>query len=104
MSLRVRGFQCGNECICADRVLATECVSDYGKGVCSDLGGECITETDGYYIVSALCMLFGIVFVVAYIIPTARKLQGTSGVGLWRLLLTDYCVDLPLSTWRIKLS
>jgi MFS transporter, PAT family, solute carrier family 33 (acetyl-CoA transportor), member 1 len=53
-----------------------ECTSDYGKSICQGLGGECVTETDGYYIVSALCLLFGVVFVMAYIIPTAKRLQG----------------------------
>ncbi|KAF5356065.1 hypothetical protein D9756_004015 [Leucocoprinus leucothites] len=56
-------------------VQASECVSEHGKALCKDINGECITETDGYYVVSAICMLFGLVFLVAFIIPTARKLQ-----------------------------
>lgn len=55
--------------------VATECVSDHGKALCKEISGECITETDGYYVVSAICMLFGLVFLVAFIIPTARRLQ-----------------------------
>jgi hypothetical protein len=55
---------------------AIECVSEHGKDVCSEIGGKCITERDGYYYVSAICMSFGVLFLVFYIIPTARKLQG----------------------------
>lgn len=55
---------------------ASECVSERGQALCKEINGECITETDGYYIVSAICMLFGLFFLVAFIIPTARRLQG----------------------------
>ncbi|KAJ7693586.1 acetyl-coenzyme A transporter 1-domain-containing protein [Mycena rosella] len=68
-------------------VKATECVSDHGKAACAEIGGDCITETDGYYMVSGLCMAFGVAFLVLYIMPTARKLQG-----------------LPISAWRVKMS
>ncbi|KAK7064621.1 GYF domain-containing protein [Favolaschia claudopus] len=56
-------------------VKAAECVSEQGKAACTESGGECVTETDGYYMVSVLCMLFGIAFFVLFITPTARKLQ-----------------------------
>ncbi|KAI0052048.1 hypothetical protein FA95DRAFT_1484294 [Auriscalpium vulgare] len=65
-------------------VKAAECVSDQGKSHCADIGGECITERDGYYIVSVLCVVTGLICFVAYIMPTARKLQA-----------------LPISKWRI---
>ncbi|KAI0078492.1 MFS general substrate transporter [Panus rudis PR-1116 ss-1] len=65
-------------------VKASECVSEHGKASCSELGGECITERDGYYIVSAICLMLGVVSVVFYMIPTARKLQ-----------------SLPISKWRV---
>jgi len=65
-------------------VKAVECVSEQGKAHCSDIGGTCITERDGYYITSALCIGLGILAVVTYVIPTARKLQA-----------------LPVSKWRI---
>ncbi|GHJ85998.1 hypothetical protein NliqN6_2400 [Naganishia liquefaciens] len=35
-------------------VRAAECISDHGKAICADLGGECVTERDGYYIMSAV--------------------------------------------------
>jgi hypothetical protein len=66
-------------------VKAIECVSEHGKDVCSEIGGKCITERDGYYYVSAICMSFGVLFLVFYIIPTARKLQA-----------------LPMYRWRVS--
>ena len=54
---------------------ATECVSDHGKALCKDISGICVTETDGYYIVCGICLAFGVIFLIAFIIPTARKLQ-----------------------------
>lgn len=66
---------------------ATECVSEHGKKMCKEAAGQCIIETDGYYIMSGLCMAFGVVFLVAFVIPSARKLQ-----------------DLPPSAWRVKLN
>ncbi|KAL0950664.1 hypothetical protein HGRIS_007449 [Hohenbuehelia grisea] len=68
-------------------IKALECVSEHGKTACKDLNGECVTERDGYYIVSAMCMIFGAFFLVAFIIPTARKLQA-----------------LPTSRWRVKMQ
>ncbi|KAL4068251.1 acetyl-coenzyme A transporter 1-domain-containing protein [Scleroderma yunnanense] len=66
-------------------VKAAECVSDLGKERCSNIGGECITEQDGYYYVSIICVTFGVLFLVGYIIPTARKLQA-----------------LPMHRWRVS--
>ncbi|KAG6381373.1 acetyl-coenzyme A transporter 1-domain-containing protein [Boletus reticuloceps] len=57
-------------------VKAAECVSDRGKELCADINGECVTEQDGYYYVSAICVIFGVLFLVGYVIPTARRLQG----------------------------
>ncbi|EIW86396.1 hypothetical protein CONPUDRAFT_45049 [Coniophora puteana RWD-64-598 SS2] len=65
-------------------VKASECVSEHGKSLCADIGGECITEGDGYYWISAICMTFGVIFVVSYIIPTARRLQALP-VHRWRI-------------------
>ncbi|KDR85273.1 hypothetical protein GALMADRAFT_52530 [Galerina marginata CBS 339.88] len=68
-------------------IKATECVSDHGKALCKDINGICVTETDGYYMVTGICLVFGVLFLVAFIIPTARKLQ-----------------RLPISVWRVKMS
>ncbi|KAG2155391.1 acetyl-coenzyme A transporter 1 [Suillus clintonianus] len=65
-------------------VKAAECVSERGKELCSEIDGRCITERDGYYYVSAICMTFGVLFLMIYIIPTARKLQALP-VYRWRI-------------------
>ena len=57
---------------------ALECVSEHGKQSCKDLGGECVTERDGYYIVSGVCLGLGLISIIFHMIPTARKLQGAS--------------------------
>ncbi|PIL30876.1 MFS general substrate transporter [Ganoderma sinense ZZ0214-1] len=65
-------------------VKAEECVSEHGKAACQSLGGECVTVQDGYYTVSAICIGFGLLSVIFFLIPTAKKLQG-----------------VPTSKWRI---
>ncbi|EPS99609.1 hypothetical protein FOMPIDRAFT_1124161 [Fomitopsis schrenkii] len=65
-------------------VQATECVSDHGKAACAELGGQCVTDRDGYYTVSGICLALGLLSVVFYMIPTARKLQA-----------------IPPSRWRV---
>ena len=69
---------------CANERKAAECVSDHGKHACEDIGGECVTERDGFYIVSAVCLGLGIISVIFHMLPTARKLQ-----GMWFLVLTS---------------
>ncbi|KAI0757425.1 MFS general substrate transporter [Daedaleopsis nitida] len=63
---------------------AQECVSEHGKAACTNLNGECVTEQDGYYIVSALCIGFGVLSVMFFLIPTAKKLQAVP-VSKWRI-------------------
>ncbi|KAI8983349.1 MFS general substrate transporter [Trametes punicea] len=65
-------------------VKALECVSEHGKAACAALGGDCVTERDGYYIVSAICMIFGLLSFLFFLIPTARKLQAVP-VSKWRI-------------------
>lgn len=57
---------------------AQECVSDQGKSLCESMSGQCVTTQDGYYYVSAICMGLGVLTLVLYIIPTARRLEGES--------------------------
>lgn len=56
--------------------VASECVSEHGKGQCTALGGECVTERDGYYIVSTICIVLGITIFLTFTRPTALALQG----------------------------
>jgi PAT family acetyl-CoA transporter-like MFS transporter 1 len=69
----------------SDIVSAAECVSEHGKEVCKELGGTCVTEQDGYYYVSAICLILGALSVLFYITPTAKRLEG-----------------LPLTKWRVS--
>ena len=40
------------------------------------MNGQCVTTQDGYYYVSAICIVLGVVTLVFYIIPTAKRLEG----------------------------
>ena len=79
----------------SSHLLAVECVSEQGKSHCSDIGGTCITERDGYYITNGLCVGLGIIAVVTYVIPTARKLQG-------EFLLTVLALHRVSYIFRVK--
>ncbi|KAI0253363.1 acetyl-coenzyme A transporter 1-domain-containing protein [Lactifluus subvellereus] len=61
-----------------------ECISEQGTALCSAAGGKCVMERDGYFITTGICLSLGLVVLVAYIVPTARKLQA-----------------LPLTKWRV---
>jgi len=65
-------------------VKAAECVSEQGKAMCSDIGGTCITERDGYFITTGLCLALGVTSLVIFIVPTARRLQALP-VAKWRI-------------------
>lgn len=65
-------------------IKAEECVSDHGKKACKDLGGTCVTEQDGYYTVSIVCIITGTLLFVLFILPVAKKLEA-----------------LPKSSWRV---
>ena len=58
-------------------------MSEHGKAACQNLGGECVTERDGYYTVSAFCITFAVIFLLAYIIPTGKRLQCKLCLGPW---------------------
>lgn len=60
------------------------CVLEAEKHRCTNGGGECIMERDGYYIVNVLCVLIGVVTFWGFIRPRAKALQA-----------------LPLRAWRI---
>ena len=74
-------------------LLATECVSHNGKKACQDIGGTCHIERDGYYVVTGICLAVGLIILLTFIIPTARRLQGT--LHLIHLSFLDYCPSAP---------
>jgi len=63
-----------------------ECVSEEGKALCSAAAGTCVMQRDGYYITTGICLVVGLLFIVAYVIPTAKRLQA-----------------LPLTKWRVAI-
>ncbi|KAI7349871.1 hypothetical protein KC343_g10016 [Hortaea werneckii] len=63
------------------------CVLEAEKHRCIDGAGTCQVQTDGYYIVNILCVLFGIITFWGFIRPAAQKLQ-----------------SLPMRAWRISES
>ncbi|KAL1968119.1 hypothetical protein VTN77DRAFT_2250 [Rasamsonia byssochlamydoides] len=60
------------------------CVLEADKHRCTDGGGSCIMQRDGYYITNILCVIIGALTFWAYIKPAALKLQA-----------------LPLRAWRV---
>lgn len=73
-----------------------ECVSDHGKAACAELGGTCLTERDGYYWVSTLCILAGVAILVSFVQPVARKLQGMLACFASKALLGSWADTLRL--------
>ena len=60
------------------------CVEEAAKHRCTGGGGTCVVERDGYYFTNVICVIIGVVTFVAYIRPTAMRLQA-----------------LPLRAWRV---
>jgi hypothetical protein len=72
--------------------------------MCSDIGGTCITERDGYFITTGLCLALGVTGLVIFILPTARRLQGERfWVNVFLMAKTEglFCAALPVTKWRI---
>jgi len=65
-------------------IKAQECVSEQGKSLCESMNGQCVTIQDGYYYVSAICIVLGVLTYVIFIIPTAKRLEA-----------------LPVTKWRV---
>ncbi|KAA8896093.1 acetyl-coenzyme A transporter 1-domain-containing protein [Sphaerosporella brunnea] len=59
------------------------CALEQDKHICTDLGGTCNVERDGYYVTNVLCIIIGVVTFWAYIKPVATRLSA-----------------LPLRSWR----
>jgi acetyl-CoA transporter-like protein len=72
--------------------------------MCSDIGGTCVAERDGYFITTGLCLTLGVISLVTFIVPTAKRLQGER---FWvdfpscQKLRLIFCTALPVAKWRI---
>ena len=62
------------------------------------MSGQCVTTQDGYYYVSAICVGLGVLSLVLYIIPTARRLEGE----LYLMSLVLLVTDVPLQHYRCQ--
>jgi hypothetical protein len=76
--------------------------------MCTAAAGTCVMERDGYYITTGTCLVIGLLFFVAYILPTIKRLQGLSGhrnPSSTTILLICYFrrIALPLTKWRIAI-
>jgi hypothetical protein len=73
--------------------------------MCTAAAGTCVMERDGYYITTGICLAVGLLFLVAYIIPTAKRLQGLFGRchPSWTTVLLIRFIALPLTRWRITI-
>ncbi|KAH9935789.1 acetyl-coenzyme A transporter 1-domain-containing protein [Fomitopsis serialis] len=61
------------------------CVTKGEKAACTALGGTCDIQQDGYYVISAICLGVGIILLIFFMIPTARRLQ-----------------SIPPKEWRVR--
>jgi hypothetical protein len=76
--------------------------------MCTAAAGTCVMERDGYYITTAICLTVGLLFFVAYVAPTAKRLQGLFGrhhpSSTTVLLICCFRrIALPLTKWRITI-
>lgn len=76
--------------------------------MCAAAAGTCVMERDGYFITTSVCLVVGLLFFVAYIIPTAKRLQGLFGrhhsSSTTVLLICCFRrIALPLTKWRIAI-
>lgn len=85
-------------------VLNNNCVNDPGRHLCNELGGHCIIQRDGYYIMSVVCVALGAFSLIYYILPTVKRLQGEfRDFNLWCAQVLMYRSALPMSAWRVKI-
>lgn len=64
----------------------TECTSEVGKLACSAGGGSCVITRDGYFVMTALCVVLSSAMLMTHILPTINRLKA-----------------LPMSAWRVKI-
>lgn len=63
-----------------------ECTSELGKEACAGAKGSCVTERDGYFVMTFACMTVSALLLMYHILPTIKKLMA-----------------LPMSAWRVKI-
>ncbi|BEI79781.1 hypothetical protein CcaverHIS002_0103100 [Cutaneotrichosporon cavernicola] len=63
-----------------------ECTSEEGKAACTAAGGRCVITRDGYFVMTALCVVCSGLLLVTHILPSIKRLMA-----------------LPMSAWRVKI-
>jgi hypothetical protein len=61
------------------------CTDQKAKDLCTKMSGTCSYQKDGYYFVNSLCISFGLITLLFYILPKVQELE-----------------RLPDSMWRLK--
>ncbi|KAI8905077.1 acetyl-coenzyme A transporter 1-domain-containing protein [Gorgonomyces haynaldii] len=62
-----------------------KCTDEKAKQQCLEVGGKCSMESDGYYTVSVVCVVLGVLSMLFYIVPQVRKMEA-----------------IPASKWKLK--
>lgn len=78
-----------------------ECMSEHGKNACAAAEGICVIDRDGYYLMSAACVLAGGLLLVGFILPNVKRLGGEPHRVMRAVVLTR--AGLPMSAWRVKI-
>ena len=73
--LILRGVDLLTSGTCSAAKIHGNCATDPVKSRCAAAGGECVIQTDGYYIMSGVCISLGAILLVTYILPTVKRLQ-----------------------------
>lgn len=60
------------------------CLTDAQKTQCQSLGGDCVIDRDGYYIVGMISFVVGLLTLLFYIKPMVKRLQVVPDRA-WRL-------------------
>ncbi|KAL7309500.1 hypothetical protein PS15m_010371 [Mucor circinelloides] len=60
------------------------CTTETGKDWCKQVNGACQLERDGYFIVGTLCVVLGLLMLLAYIKPIVKRLEKYPK-KMWRL-------------------
>lgn len=76
-----------------------ECVTEHGKNLCAQAGGECVMQRDGYYIMSAVCVTLGAGLLVVFILPMVKRLAGKSPFFSWIFLFIFFSFFLLAAEW-----
>lgn len=60
------------------------CSTEAGSDFCKQANGTCTLVRDGYYIVGTMCVVAGLLLLLAYIKPVTKRLERLPK-QMWRL-------------------